>query len=104
VVQDQLISFGCAIRELRAEIIGVNSVVQEDKVAEGPPEVRVRIAGRTESAEDAHLIAGAIEALYTNGPAGGGGVTRSVRPVLAIASTSIPREFVRTEIDWRVAK
>ena len=36
-----------------------------------------------------------VESLYTNGPAGGGGATRSVREVLAIASTFIPRALVR---------
>ena len=35
-----------------------------------------------------------VETLYTNGPAGGGGATRSVREVVAIASTFIPRALV----------
>ena len=35
--------------------------------------------------------------MYLNGPAGGGGVTQSVREVVAAASALIPREAVRTE-------
>ena len=31
------------------------------------------------------MIAATVEALYTNGPAAGGGVFRFVRPVIAIA-------------------
>jgi hypothetical protein len=92
VVRDRLNALGCRIGELRTETMGGNSVV------------RVRIAGRTESAEEADLIGATVEALYTNGPAGGGGVVRSVRPVLAIASALIPREVVRIGIDFQVSK
>jgi hypothetical protein len=35
-----------------------------------------------------------VETLYTNGPAGGGGATRSAREVLAIASVLIPRDWI----------
>jgi hypothetical protein len=38
-----------------------------------------------------------VEALYLNGPAGGGGVTMSVREVVAVASALIPREAVVCE-------
>jgi len=44
-----------------------------------------------------------IEGLYTNGPAGGGGVTRSASPVLAIESTLMPRSAVTTSIDLVIA-
>ena len=36
-----------------------------------------------------------METLYTNGPAAGGGVTKVVRPVLAIDSTVLPRHLAR---------
>jgi len=32
-----------------------------------------------------------VEALYTNGPAGGAGAVKAVREVLSVASTLIPR-------------
>ena len=35
--------------------------------------------------------------MYLNGPAGGGGVTQSVREVVAAASALIPRDAVRPE-------
>jgi hypothetical protein len=38
--------------------------------------------------------------LYLNGPAGGGGVSLSVREVLAVASTFIPREAVSPQCHW----
>ena len=40
-----------------------------------------------------------VEALYLNGPAAGGGVTQSVREVVAVASTLIPREAVQTRVE-----
>jgi len=39
-----------------------------------------------------------VEALYTNGPAGGGGASRSTTAVVAIASTLIPRNRVTPRI------
>jgi hypothetical protein len=44
--------------------------------------------------EDALRIGREVEALYTNGPAGGGGVTRSAKEIVAIASTFVPRDRV----------
>ena len=35
-----------------------------------------------------------VEALYISGPAAGGGVTQSVREVIAVASALIPRAVV----------
>lgn len=103
IVRDQLRELGCEVRELRSEMIGVNSVMPVvSGTNNAPPEVRVRVAGRTDTFEEANLIAATVEALYTNGPAAGGGVVRSVRPVVAIASALIPRELVRTEIELLV--
>jgi hypothetical protein len=41
-------------------------------------------------------VAHEVEALYTNGPAGGGGATRSVREVIAAAAVLMPRSSVHT--------
>jgi hypothetical protein len=44
-------------------------------------------------------LAREIESLYTNGPAGGGGVETSVRDTIAIISTLVPRELVEPHIE-----
>jgi hypothetical protein len=62
--------------------------------------VRVRVAGRTDSLIEALRIGNEVETLYTNGPAGGGGVTKSAREVVGIVSTLIPRERVATAIHY----
>ena len=40
-------------------------------------EVRLRVAARTRDRHNAELVGNEVEALYTNGPAGGGGVVKS---------------------------
>ncbi len=63
---------------------------------QAPYEVRVRLAVRTPERGQAARVGQEVEALYLNGPGGGGGVTQSVREVVAAASALIPREAVRT--------
>jgi hypothetical protein len=42
-------------------------------------------------------VANEVEALYTNGPASGGGASKSVREVIAAASMLIPRSAIQTQ-------
>jgi microcompartment protein CcmK/EutM len=58
-------------------------------------EVRLRYVARCRNATTAYRITEEVEALYLCGPAGGGGVTKSVREVIAIASTLIPAASVK---------
>jgi hypothetical protein len=84
--------------EYRAELIGVNAMHGPGLGADREPyEVRVRLAVRSENRAQAERIGQEVEALYLNGPAGGGGVTMSVREVIAVASALIPRDAVQTE-------
>ena len=84
--------------EHRAELIGVNAMHGPWLGADREPyEVRVRLAVRAPTRAQAELVGQEVEALYLNGPAGGGGVTQSVREVVAAASALIPRDAVRPE-------
>ena len=84
--------------EHRAELIGVNAMHGPLLgAAHEPYEVRVRLAVRCDTQAQAEQVGQEVEALYLNGPAGGGGVTQSVRAVIAAASALIPREAVRTQ-------
>lgn len=100
VLRERFALTGLAVEELRCDLIGINAVAQTAPTAAEPAEVRVRVAGRTRTAADAHRIGAEVEALYTNGPAGGGGATKAVREVLAVASVLVPRDAVRPEIRW----
>ncbi len=87
---------GLAGLEHRAELIGVNAMHGAALGADREPyEVRVRLAARCSTRSQAERIGQEVEALYLNGPAGGGGVTTSVREVVAAASALMPREAVR---------
>lgn len=63
-----------------------------------PYEIRVRVAAKAENALQAALIGEEVEALYTNGPAGGGGVRKGVNEVVGIVSVLLDREVVEPEI------
>ena len=94
IVEERLRLIGVPLRESRYDLIGVNSVCPDLHDAPLAPEVRIRVAGRTGTLEDALRIGREVESLYTNGPAGGGGATYSAREVVAIASTLMPRKRV----------
>ena len=97
IVRERLAMTGVAASELRFDLIGVDSLYGETAADESgePYEVRVRVAGRTATAEEALRIGNEVETLYTNGPAGGGGVTKSTREVLAVQSVLLPRDDVK---------
>ncbi|CAG9271367.1 acyclic terpene utilization AtuA family protein [Paraburkholderia caribensis] len=97
IVRERLAMTGVAASELRFDLIGVDSLYGETAADERgePYEVRVRVAGRTATAEEALRIGNEVETLYTNGPAGGGGVTKSTREVLAVQSVLLPRADVK---------
>jgi hypothetical protein len=90
---------GYAAFESRYDLIGVNAIFGPSASPAGrqePAEVRARVALRVPSLQQAQHVAQEVEALYTNGPAGGGGASRSVREVIAAAAVLMPRESVHT--------
>jgi hypothetical protein len=93
------------IQELRFDLIGVDSIhgAHLSRADCEPYEVRLRVAGRDRSRVKAALVPREVEALYTNGPAGGGGVAISIRETIAMLSTLVPRELVRPKIHLEVS-
>jgi hypothetical protein len=63
-----------------------------------PYEVRLRVAGRSADRQQAALIGEEVEALFTNGPAGGGGARKETREQIGIVSVLIAREKVRPQV------
>jgi hypothetical protein len=60
--------------------------------------VRVRVVGRTDSRAEAERIGQEVESLYLNGPAGGGGATKSAREIVGIRSLLLPEGVVTPAI------
>src|SRR3954454_974898 len=100
IVRERLQLTGVETSELRFELIGVDSLhgAEVSARANEPYEVRIRVAGRTESLREALRIGNEVETLYTNGPAAGGGVTKSARDVVAVASVLLPRELAKPSV------
>jgi hypothetical protein len=100
IVEERLKRLGTDLIELRLDLIGVNSVAPGAPPPRDQREVRARIAARTRTPQSAAWVGREVEALYTNGPAGGGGVSHLVKSVVAVASTLLPRERVSPDIHW----
>ena len=100
VLEHRFEIIGLEAEEVRFDYIGFNSLYGDAishaiRETSGPGvgapiEIRLRVAARTKTAEMAHEVGREVEALYTNGPAGGGGATASVRDIISIASILIP--------------
>jgi hypothetical protein len=104
IVRERLALTGVATSETRFELIGVDAVHKGGSsmpLAE-PPEVRIRVVGRTESMAEAVRVGNEVETLYTNGPAGGGGAWKSARQVAAVVSVLIPQELARPHVSYEV--
>ncbi|MBB5216947.1 acyclic terpene utilization AtuA family protein [Parapusillimonas granuli] len=105
IVAERLRMTGVQARDLRYDLIGVNAL-HGDGLSAGAPEpyeVRARVAGRADSLKEAMRIANEVESLYTCGPAGGGGATKSARDIVAVVSTFLPRDEVKTSVHFRVS-
>jgi hypothetical protein len=99
-LDDAKLFHGLTGLERRAELIGVNAMHGAHLGAEREPyEVRVRLAVRCATRAQAEAVGQEVEALYLNGPAGGGGVTQTVREVIAAASALVPRSAVQPRFD-----
>ncbi|WP_136637750.1 acyclic terpene utilization AtuA family protein [Pseudooceanicola onchidii] len=96
LVRARLAPLADRIDDSRAELIGVNSVWTGGAGGAQSPEVRMRYAARCHDIDTARRIGEEVEGLYLTGPAGGGGATKHLREVLAIASTLVPARDVPT--------
>ena len=105
IIEKRLKLIGCDMEEFRVDYIGFNSLYK-DKISsqyapEVFPEIRLRVSGRTKDKENATLIANEVEALYTNGPAGGAGATKKVSEVVSICSIFVPRDIVDIQVSYQ---
>ncbi|WP_455930003.1 acyclic terpene utilization AtuA family protein [Pseudomonas fluorescens] len=98
IVLKRLELMGVKMQELRAELIGMDSLHGPRSSVE-PWEVRLRVAARCEDRNEAVRVGNEVETLYTNGPSGGGGASKSVRQVVAVASLLLPRSAVNPRIE-----
>lgn len=87
----------------KTDLLGISSLHHREVTEYSPYEVRVRAAALCSSKEEAKRIGHEVEALYTNGPAGGGGARKRVDEVVGVVSTLIDRNLVEINthvLEW----
>lgn len=101
ILTERIGRLGTSMADFRCDLIGVDAVSAEYGRRQAPPaEVRVRAIARSCDRAVTARIGREVEALYTNGPAGGGGATSAVRPMIVIESALVPASAVRPAIHW----
>jgi hypothetical protein len=92
---------------LRVDLIGVASVFADDagqwlaaRPAGEARDVRLRVAMNHAERRVAERLPREVTALYTCGPAGGGGVRTAIRARLGTVSCSVPRELARARVEF----
>lgn len=95
------------VEELRTDYIGVNSLYKNaiSKAQNGTNsdfrDVRLRVTARTLRKEEAVRIGYEVEALMTNGPAGGGGVRVHVKENVSIVSLLVPASEIQLKVEYQ---
>mgnify|MGYP006202356123 FL=1 len=85
--------------EFRVDYIGLSSLHGES-LSQGsyPYEVRLRTAAKSKNQALAQLVGEEVEALYTNGPAGGSGARKYLSEVIGVVSILMNRDQIHPHI------
>ncbi|MEQ5777493.1 DUF1446 domain-containing protein [Thalassospira sp. NFXS8] len=99
IVRERLKITAVDCQEIRCDLIGLDAVLgaYTGDIAT-IPEIRARFTARTSSLANAQRIGEEVESLYLNGPAAGGGVTRSARQIVGIVSGLIDETLIMPTI------
>jgi hypothetical protein len=91
--------------DLRIDFIGLSAIHGEalSVLSCDPYEVRLRAAARFFDGSEGRRLVQEVESLYVNGPAGGAGVTTSLRENIAMEPAFLSRESITPTIAWEVA-
>ena len=100
VLEQRLALRKLPLDEVKIDLIGVNSLNwNPDRYrSTDPDEIRVRVAARTRDKIVAARIGEEVEAMYTNGPAGGCGAVKRVTEIVSVASMLVSRNDVTATV------
>ncbi|MBH69617.1 MAG: hypothetical protein CMM58_14775 [Rhodospirillaceae bacterium] len=99
LVKERLNKQGFTYEDYRVDLIGMSSLHGSPDTRIEPYEVRLRVAGRSQSRKAAEAVGFEVRSMHMHGPGGaGGGKGPFVREVLAVRSVLLPRELVSTSI------
>jgi hypothetical protein len=83
---------------LRLDFVGASSLWPKTISSScKPKEIILRAAGRSYTEENVQKLCNEVEALYTNGPAGGGGVRKFIEETISVVSTYLSKDMITTE-------
>jgi len=109
IVRERLRSLGLSHLRVRCDLIGVSSVFVDDEgrwtemqELSDASDVRLRVAAASAQRSDAEQLTREVLALYTCGPAGGGGVRTSITARMASDSCFVPRDWLSPR--WKFAE
>ena len=92
--------------EVRVDYIGYNSLYGSkiaDCIGTGmAPEIRLRVAVRTQDRANAMKMYNDFDSVYTNGPSGGGGATMKVSEIISVFSCFVDRADVTQNVEYEV--
>ena len=91
------------LQDVRVDLIGLNSITPYLRDPQDLLEVRLRFCARADTLEIAKKVGQEVETLYTNGPNGGGGVSQFTEEVISVVSVLIPKESVKTHIEYTIS-
>jgi hypothetical protein len=100
IVRQRFRDTGLKSSEVKYDLIGMNSLYGDRAGSPEPYEVRLRVAARTGNMQEAIRVGNEVETLYTNGPAGGGGATKSAREIISIRSVLVKEDLVHPIIHY----
>lgn len=104
IIEKRLAAQNIEAIEMRYDFIGLNSLYGNAlSSTQEAPEARLRVAARTDDEYTAKAIVREVESLYTNGPAGGGGIRSNIKEIVSIGSILIPEEDTDINVSyWEV--
>ena len=96
---EKIIARDYETEESKVDIIGYNSLFPRDYSlgfpgGAEPLELRLRVAARAKDRETLELIANEVDTFTISGPANCGGLSRSIRELVAVLSILIPRDDI----------
>ena len=103
IVADQLRDTHGITSGLRVDLIGASSLFATAGLSRESEDVRLHVALRTTSRDEAELMLWEAEALLCCGPAGGGGFRGAITPAVMTKSVLIDRATVKPALQMFVA-
>ena len=100
IVRERMTNLHQITSDLRVDLIGINalhaSAVERAATTE---DVRLRVALRSPSRDEADLLLWEVESLLCCGPAGGGGFRGQIQPGITTHSAFLPRDCLPTHVE-----